>query len=457
MLQQPKLKRKIDGSGFLPACNLTSAAFNPCYPIIAITLNHHLYVIAYGGEARKKRGQILFAISLDYPLLRYRIMNWSPSGDYLLTLEEDKEMALSVTLNNNRIKIFFYNSNTFCVNEIDFKEPLIPSPGMNTKFLWLDACSFIFADIKKDLFRIINLKTNMTYDETKIDLTRTLEKFTTNSKRNKFISFVSSLFVMPDSESPYIFFLTCCPTNHQHQRILYVDKISHKVVKIASLPGEVVEIAVTSTHFFLILQSRPYEDYKYNAPILWNVNEKRDDHNKCFFSEPFREKIMNGNSEYLTAEGLIFQGNSTGIYPFRSPCCIRLSPTENHLRKLSNSNPQSLFPYLTRLARASNLYVTNDYVYYVDKIKRTTKVLGLNHHFEYDLILKDDFLFPSSGCVAYFHPTKPLFLFRKKIDESHFDIYLLPWATDDDIIEYPAIDEDQKSAPYNQSVTFIQN
>ena len=113
-----------------------------------------------------------------------------------------------------------------------------------------------------------------------------------------------------------------------------------------------------------------------------------------------------------------------------------------------------LFEYFTRVARASNLYVTNDYLYYVDNIRQRTKVFGLHHHLSFEVFLKDEYVFPVTNYVTYFHPNKPIFL-RKK-SPSYFDLYLLPWATDDDMTNYPEIAEDE-SAGYNENVTFVPN
>ena len=210
MFKQPNLDYKIDGSSFLPGNNLTSAEFNPVYPLLALTMYDHLYIITYGGEPRKKRGQILFGLHFNHPSLMYRIVNWSPSGNYLLFLEEDKELYPSMTVNKIKIRIFYYNSTLMSVNEIAFKYPLVPSPGMNTRFLWLDGSSFIYSTHKKDIFCTISLYRNQTYEQSEVNLSVGLEPFRKNEQRTNFISYVNSLFVLPDPQTPYLFFLTCC-------------------------------------------------------------------------------------------------------------------------------------------------------------------------------------------------------------------------------------------------------
>jgi hypothetical protein len=449
MFKLPSLYYKIDGSSFLPGNNLTSAAFNPCHPLLAVITYDHLFVITYGGEPRHKRGQIIFGLHFTYPSLMYRSINWSPSGNYLLCLEEDKELCRSKALKNNKLRVFYYNSTIFTLNEIIFKFPLVPSPAMNTRFLWLDGSSFIFADERKNIFRTVTLQKNNTYEETKVDLSAILEPLRDNKKRTKFISYVNSLFVLPDPLTPYLFFLTCCPVNHQHQRILYVDKKTHKIEKVVSLPGEVVSIAVHSNRFFLLLQTRPYENYKYNSPIVAET-----DFEKCLFSDPFIGKISDSDFENYSRESFIFRGDSTGIMPFRHFCgCGTLEVTENLLKKDTNMKAENLFLYLGKLAKATDLYLTNDYLYHVSKITQRTKVFGANHHFVFDICLKDDWVLPPMKFVAYFHPNKPIFIRKKR--GNYFDINLLPWATDDDKTAFPEIDEDDQAAAYNESITFL--
>ena len=449
MFKQPNLDYKIDGSSFLPGNNLTSAEFNPVYPLLALTMYDHLYIITYGGEPRKKRGQILFGLHFNHPSLMYRIINWSPSGNYLLFLHEDKELYPSLTVNNNSIRIFYYNSTLMSVNEIAFKYPLVPSPGMNTRFLWLDGSSFIYSTHKKDIFCTISLYRNQTYEQSEVNLSAGLEPFRKNEQRTNFISYVNSLFVLPDPQTPYLFFLTCCPTNHQHQRLLHVDKKTHEVVKVVSLPGEVVSIAVHFNRFFLLLQTRPYEDYKYNKPIL-----AKTDFDKCFFADPFRGKISDSDFDNYSREGFIFEGDSTnGVWPFRPFCCGNLKYTENLLKKDTNKQAENLFLYFTKLARASDLHLTNDYLYYVNKNRQMTTVFGSNHHFIFDIYLKNNPLFPAHHFIAYFHPTKPIYICKYR--GNYFNVHLMPWATDDDKINFPEIDEDTSAAPYNESIPFL--
>ena len=446
ILQTPRIKYKIDGSSFLPANNVTMAAFNPVYPLVAVSLHKQLFVIAYGGEQRKQRGQIVFAANLEDQHCRFRSINWSPAGDFLLSLEEEKEHY--TVLDMNRIKVYFYDSEKLCMNEINFKgeSALLTTHTMNTKFLWLDETSFIFSSIKKQLVRIINLKKNGSYDEKVLDFSKVFSDLALNSERTKYESFVSHLFVLPNPSSPYIFFLTCCPLNHQHQRLIYVDKITLSIKMIASLPGEVIEISASSNEFFLLIQSRSNEDWQYNSPVLSPVKDSAD-LKKCPFTDPW---ICKETRSPMTST--VLRGNSVSLIFFREMCCSKIFRGENKLKEGTNFNKANLMPYLASITQANNLFITEDYLYYTDNLKQVTYIRGIYHHFEFKTCLKTDFLFPAQDCLVYFHPKKPIFL--RKDNWHSFDIYLGTWATDDDMDEYPELSDPEM---YNNSVTFVRN
>ena len=111
-------------------------------------------------------------------------------------------------------------------------------------------------------------------------------------------------------------------------------------------------------------------------------------------------------------------------------------------------------PYLASITKANNLFFTDDYIYYTDRLRQVTFIRGLYHHFEFRTCLKNDFLIPAHDCLVYFHPKKSIFL--RKANIISFDIYLGNWATDDDIDEYPE-SNDENTKMYNDCITFVRN
>ena len=108
LFRSPKLSHRLDDSRYLCSVNVSAAVFNPRHPLVALitTYSARTYILAYGGEERRQRGQILYVLTLEYPQTRFRTLNWSPSGDYLLAVEEDRHQSY-ISVHPNKIRIFF--------------------------------------------------------------------------------------------------------------------------------------------------------------------------------------------------------------------------------------------------------------------------------------------------------------------------------------------------------------
>lgn len=52
LFKRPNTKRKIFSSGLLPNLSLTSANFNPVHPLVAITLQTKIIIVAFGGKPK---------------------------------------------------------------------------------------------------------------------------------------------------------------------------------------------------------------------------------------------------------------------------------------------------------------------------------------------------------------------------------------------------------------------
>jgi hypothetical protein len=81
---------KIDTSTLFSHTYPNLVCYHPTAPIMAFT-DHtkNLYILAYGGDVRRERGQILFVDPSPRNGLysSFRALNWSPDGSYLLALE----------------------------------------------------------------------------------------------------------------------------------------------------------------------------------------------------------------------------------------------------------------------------------------------------------------------------------------------------------------------------------
>jgi len=89
LFKEPLFEWKIDDSSLFHFSSPQVVEFHPTRPIVAmVNQNPTLYILAYGGEERRTRGQIMYVESQP-PHSRAGIiaLNWSPNGNYLLALE----------------------------------------------------------------------------------------------------------------------------------------------------------------------------------------------------------------------------------------------------------------------------------------------------------------------------------------------------------------------------------
>ena len=80
---------KIDDSTLFDSSYITLVEFHPTKPLFAmVDASRRLYILAYGGEERKRRGQFFYIEQAPkYSLSTFRALNWSPNGEFLLALE----------------------------------------------------------------------------------------------------------------------------------------------------------------------------------------------------------------------------------------------------------------------------------------------------------------------------------------------------------------------------------
>ena len=80
---------KIDDSTLFDNSYITLVEFHPTKPLVAIVdASRKLYIVAYGGEERRLRGQFFYIEPAPrYTTSTFRAINWSPTGEFLLALE----------------------------------------------------------------------------------------------------------------------------------------------------------------------------------------------------------------------------------------------------------------------------------------------------------------------------------------------------------------------------------
>jgi hypothetical protein len=446
VLKKPKLDWKIDASVLLPNGHITSVAFNPVHPMVAITLAQKIYILAYGGQVRAIRGQILFGIDKPTLPVLFVNINWSPTGKYLLCImgQTNKEPY--------QITIIQYNEKTLEMHEIDFgsEGKFLGAPGLNSKYLWLDENSFLFVTTKEFNLTKIKLLDENKFKKTNIDLSSTMNEIKFLKRRTLFLPpFIGPLFVMPDPFSPYIFFLTSCAENHQHHRILYIDKMTRKISKVVNVPGEIAEISVANEYFLIVVQDRSTESFDKDClPSISNIVDKKFKRENLFSSTtpeaqhscPFPPPERSSSFDFDNNTGRIMKCTNDSVCNFRKNCCEKLEGIASSLSPDSNKKLPFLLDQLNTICMANSLFTTTDYIYFVNKMAGITYVLGANHHFSFKTEWDEDYIFtPAIRSVAWFHPLSHIFLRRKT--SHYFEVFLTRIATDDDRKNFPKMVE----------------
>jgi hypothetical protein len=109
LFKMPQFSWKIDDSTIFCTNYVKLIEFHPTKPILAMVDNsRRLYIIAYGGEERRQRGQILFVEAQPlFSTCIYRALSWSPNGTYLLAMQAPYDQlyeSVGVTLKLCKLK-----------------------------------------------------------------------------------------------------------------------------------------------------------------------------------------------------------------------------------------------------------------------------------------------------------------------------------------------------------------
>ena len=441
LLQAPKTNWKIDTSKLLPNHTIACVAFNLNFPLIGILMGNKIYIITYGGEVRAKRGQILFATQATSESEVFFAINWSPSGEYLLALRGEAIVGFS---------LFFYDFKNMTIAEISFDHYFTAAIAINTKYLWMDNNSFMFATNEKYKVAVITMKSlEKNYTFRLIDLTPSIEQvFITGRKGRQFPLVISNFFVMPNPESNYLFLLSSCGKDHQHHRILYINKITLELEKWVNLPGEVLEIAVNNLDFYVLIQERQDESFDHNSPSLISItSELAKDFLQCPFSEPWRTKITGQKNPKPKRKIIKCTEKETML--FTPYCCSdQLTNILSTISPDSNRKYESLKEAHSQISKTNRLYVTKDILYFTNNIISVTHVFGINHHFYRKILNTDEFVLPDKSNMAWFHPTKSIFIQKKSL--FFFNIYLHQSASQKEKEEFPLM----KCFNYKSQVVF---
>ena len=144
VFRKPKLDWKID---IYPNVYVSCLSFNPVHPILAFIECGDINVIAYGGQERKQKGQIMYA-TRRMGESRYYGINWSPSGEYLLAMRGKETTVIS---------FFWYNPKKKAISEVSTFGTFEMCSGLNTKYLWVDGSTAMFASAERYVMTVLKI------------------------------------------------------------------------------------------------------------------------------------------------------------------------------------------------------------------------------------------------------------------------------------------------------------
>ena len=415
IFRHPKNNWKIDWSTVLPNSYIECVAFNPEHPLVALLITGKIYVVAYGGKERSQKGQLFFATGSAE---RYYGINWSPSGEYLLALQ-GKETT--------KISLFWYDCRERSVSEVSTfpSEKFESCSGLNTKHLWIDGSTLMFASIQKYVMAILKLngrKKQINFSW--ISLKKTMEKIDGSVNDKIYIHMVSNFFVLPNPNSSYLYFLVSCGKNgHQHQRIVYIDKITLEAIKWVDLPGEAVEITVSSDRFYVLLQERKEVSYMHNQPSVFSdVTNLATDFPTCGFSESWRLNKSCKKHEPVNTKIVVCDESVAKIFHERCFPGHKLAGITCTLTPDSNKKYDLLKETLFAVSSSNMMYVTKDYLYHTNPMTKETQVYGVHHEFKYKIETEKEINCQFDRIVAWFHPSSSIFI--QTTPNYFFGIYL---------------------------------
>ena len=428
VLRKPKLNWKID---CFPNCSITCLSFNPVHDLLALVSCGDITVIAYAGRVRKENGQIIFTTRVSD---RYYGINWSPSGEYLLAMRGNETTVIS---------FFWYNPKKKAISEVSTFGSFEMCSGLNTKYLWVDGSTAMFASAERYVMTILKINgEERRIKMSQLNLMKTMTKLDQAVTVRTFRHIVSNFFILPDPNSNFFYFIVMCgKPGHQHHRIIYVDKITLEVVKWINLPGETVEISVSSERFYVLIQERREESYLHNQPILSSdVKNLVQDFSECTFSDSWR---LSNKITVKTANVKIVVCDETSVANFHQRCFPghKLEGVYYNLEPDSNKVYEKIKKILFSISSSNKMYITKDYLYYNSEISRMSQIYGIHHEFKF-----------STERQLWLHPSIPIAM--QKIDAYSSIFYLIEkLATEEEKKKFKKIKEFEYKAKTFFSLT----
>ncbi len=269
-----------------------------------------------------------------------------------------------------------------------------------------------------------------TYKISKSCLNHLTEQIFNCLSRTVFVKFLGHFCTVP--ESSFFYFLSHCNDNHEHSRLLIVDKKTLIIKSFLDISGNVRFLLPTNCEIYIAKVIDTTVNFDTNS-ILTNVVNSSNPFSsfefKCSFEFPWRKKV---GSTMIMLEKIDFDGQHYKI----------ITELKNTVKRYSLS-PTTTFRTVTSTRIFLDVVAFSDKCSYTQDFlcitkKNETFIISRNHNFQFLCNWNCNFEYRAP---AFFHPTLPLVL--SKTDFGVFmKILLLSTASSAETLQYPKL-------PYN--------
>jgi hypothetical protein len=351
------------------------------------------------------------------------------------------------------VHIFIYISDHFSpktgVSEVQFPESLPYShTTLISEYLWTSAKSFsypvVFSPgpaIKYTGQHIPILSTgepffytlcNVSLDEDNKSYSQTatcLKKFSdtifkNHSRADHYMKYLGHFFTFPDCN--FYYFISHCTEDHEHSRILFLDRISLVLKAYLDVSGDVRAIWLSpEKEIFIVKQQNCARKFDRNSRLSRISDFNRPLEYLCSLENPWINKYLNKKTKsvFLLIEKINFDGSNYHIF----------SQSKNTLQNVSDeinyNNIEAATNMIANIGNFDTCLFTKDFLCITSQGE--TLLMGRNH--EMHILINW-----AKRCktAAFFHPSLPIVFTRSNAQES-FKLYLLKNATWQERIQFP--------------------
>ena len=246
--------------------------------------------------------------------------------------------------------------------------------------------------------------------------------------RTTFVKYIGHFFTFPDWT--HFYFVSHCTENHEHSRILFIDKETQAITSFLDVSGELKSVWLSDNEIYIAKKLDSH--CMFQEQSVWTqvlpFSDNPSLQYKCPLTSPWRRsQPKKQRKEQLLLERINRDGSKYEIFN-ESDIFFSEGPP------LSYTSITSMLIALASLTYFGDYSFTPHYICLHNDDAKPSIILGRNHGYKIHLRWTDS-NFPSP---SFFHPTLPLVL-TKINGKSTFKIYLLKTANDQERNNFPSL------------------